>query len=234
MCASPVAGISSKHSLEDECMCVYERERLSATCVCLYVWECVSMCVCACVITSLKRQLHAEFLNGESLSVMTTKWRAWLSNLLSLLSLSASLSLVLCFALYFPPPQWLYADWLPSPPVSVVFPSFTPALLCLFLPCLYPFSPSLFPFLLSLQPNHHRCTVWNDPCKMRCICQSQTCIKTLNVNEGGETEGRKGQRNEWSKAKEEKSVWALGNLIKRKGLYLVEFQIVECLMSKSH
>lgn len=27
-----------------------------------------------CVITSLKRQLHAGFLNAESFSVMTTKW----------------------------------------------------------------------------------------------------------------------------------------------------------------
>lgn len=55
-----------------KCVCVWERD---SVCKCV-MRVCVCVCICdwVCVITSLKRQLHAEFLNAESFCVMTTKW----------------------------------------------------------------------------------------------------------------------------------------------------------------
>lgn len=146
---------------------------------------CVCVCVCdwVCVISSLKRQLHAEFLNGESFSVMTTKWHTHFSPTSFLIS-STFLSLLLffpaSFVFSFISLSSVILCW--SPQTYFNLSHFTMFLLSYFTPSLFPpyplyFSHPFFIFLLLL-PNHH-----NHQIKTACYCslQNETHLSQLNL-----------------------------------------------------
>lgn len=140
------------HVCESESVC---------TRLCLYLWQCV------CVISSPKRQLHAEFLNGESFSVMTTKCRACISNLFSPLP-STFPSLIICvFYVFLLISDCMAISFLISH-VSVVLTTFFRPLSFLLLPIIFLFSVML---LLS--------NVW---ITIACYCSEQNEMHLSQLN----------------------------------------------------
>lgn len=128
--------------------------------VCLYLWLSV------CVISSPKRQLHADFLNGESFSVMTTKWRACISNPFSPF-LSTFPSLICCVFHFFllvgdctAISAYLLMSLLSSPHIST---------LSVLLP------PSIFLFSLILLPP----SLW---ITIACCCSEQNEMHLSQLN----------------------------------------------------
>lgn len=175
MCASPVAGISSKHSPKHKCMCVCERKMRA----CVYVCVFVSVTECVWSVPWSDSCMPSSWMEKASLWWLPSGTHTSLQPLFSSPLLSClcyfSFPHLLCFPL-FPFRQWFYADHLKHILICLISPCFCcPILPLLFFHPIRSTSPIPFSFFYYYSP----ITIITKSkllatalCKMRRICHS--------------------------------------------------------------